>query len=99
MADNIYVDFNGDAYVTGSGNGLLFVKSCMDDKVHSPTLVSKVSENTDSDLFYGKRYKSTTFFEDDGAKISTGSIAVISLDGKKLALGGVMSKGILVCDI
>lgn len=85
--------------MTGHGNGLKFMQSSMDDKVYSPTVIAKVSENTDSDLFYGKRFKFSIVFEDDGAKISTGSIGIISLDKKKLVIGGVMNSGILACDV
>lgn len=99
VADNIYVNFNGDVYVTGHGNDLKFLQSAMDPNIYAPTVVSKVYENTDSDLFYGKRFKSSIIFEDDGGKVSTGSIGIISLDKKKLVIGGVMNSGLLVCDV
>ena len=85
--------------MTGHGNGLKFMRSATDSKVKSPTVIAKISENTDSDLYYGKRFKSTIVFEDDGEKISTGSIGIISLDGKIMAIGGVMNSGIWVCEV
>ncbi|KAK9768256.1 hypothetical protein K7432_001278 [Basidiobolus ranarum] len=98
IIDNPSVDYNtGELYVTGPTNGLLNLKSFSTLGVQVPFQVSKIINNTDSDSFYGIRYKSHPFI----SGIAPGMATVSVVDSKlgKALIGGFNMQGTFVCKI
>ncbi|ORX93007.1 calcium-dependent phosphotriesterase [Basidiobolus meristosporus CBS 931.73] len=96
--DNPTVDYTtGEIYDTGTTNGLAAVKSYSTVGYQVPFQVSKIVNNTDSDLFYGVRFKSNPFL----TGIAPGMATVAAVDSKlgKALVGGFNMQGTLLCKI
>ncbi|KAI9341979.1 hypothetical protein BDR26DRAFT_933794 [Obelidium mucronatum] len=90
----------GQVYVTGHAHGLEFMAAMGDltGAKKSVGFVSKISNNTGEDLFYGHKYKQNLVFVGTDALFSTISHTAVDLANQKTIFGSLMGKGIVVCD-
>jgi hypothetical protein len=96
LADNINVDQEtGAIYVAGHQNGFKFLDFVKNPAAKSPSVVTKVVPNNDEDQFYGKKYKASEVYVDDGSNLSAATVAVVY--GDKSVVSGIYTKGIMVC--
>ncbi|KAG0235522.1 hypothetical protein BGW42_005135 [Actinomortierella wolfii] len=91
----------GAIFLTGHVQPLKLVMgmSTPGKPVVGPTKVVKITNNTGSDQFYGKKYKVDDVFFDDGSTISGGTVAVIDRERKAMLIGTLSERGLLKCDL
>jgi len=89
--DNISIDEDGSLWVANHINTLALVKHFGDESQLAPTQVQKVAFNET------RAESPVTFFENEGEKISAGSVGAVYLN--KLAIGSITENKILLCDL
>ncbi|KAJ3164172.1 Serum paraoxonase/arylesterase 2 [Irineochytrium annulatum] len=98
LAENLFVDpTTGAVLVTGHPRGLDLLNHMVNHKLKSATWIVKVTNNTDSDQFFGKNYKDDLVFSELGKHISGGTATVVDHTTGKTAIVGPFSEGVLVC--
>lgn len=65
----------------------------------TPSLVVKIENNTAQNIYYGKKYQVTPVWGDDGTLLSSSTITLVSQAAKKSLIGGIFTKGVLICDL
>ncbi|KAI8925917.1 hypothetical protein BC831DRAFT_458757 [Entophlyctis helioformis] len=99
IPDNINMDTTtGDLYIGTFTNGLKLQLHVFDHSRPCPSAILRVSNNTDMDQFYGKKYNIQTVYETDGSQISGTSLGVVDPTTKRLYVSGIFTPHLLVCD-
>jgi sugar lactone lactonase YvrE len=99
--DNVSVDENGEIYIAGSQKALAALAQLMDGSAQTPLFpaaVVKVSNNTNEDKFYGKKYSHKIIYEDNGNVLPAVTVAAVDGRRKVMLLGSFYSKGVGRCD-
>ncbi|KAJ3181180.1 hypothetical protein HDU87_001309 [Geranomyces variabilis] len=98
FSDNISVEpTTGAVYVAGIQEGFSCSVVFARNGFACPAAVTKITNNTDQDVFFGKKYKTQPVFVDDGSRIEAISTAGVHLRLKKSIAGGI-GKGVVMCD-
>jgi arylesterase / paraoxonase len=77
-------------------DAMKFLSDPSDPSLSFPLVVVKISNNTDEDKFYGKKYSHKIVFEDNGSFMS--AVTVAAVRGKVLLLGSLCTEGLGRCD-
>jgi len=99
--DNVSVDENGEIYIAGTQKALAALAQLMDGSAQTPLFpaaVVKVSNNTNEDKFYGKKYSHKIIYEDNGNVLPAVTVAAVDGRRKVMLLGSFYSKGVGRCD-
>jgi sugar lactone lactonase YvrE len=98
MCDNINFEAStGAVYCAGHQNALQFLAHVKDENSISASMVIKVTNNTNQDAFYGKKFNVDVVLADSGKLISGATAVVPSKKHKKMLVSGLFGNGILVC--
>ncbi|KAL7753159.1 hypothetical protein RI367_001613 [Sorochytrium milnesiophthora] len=100
LPDNVNViPSTGELLISGHPSAIDFLKWEKTQYTHpSPTVVVKISNNTDAQQFYGKKWAVDVIFSDASARlISAGTVAAAHDESGTVLIGGVMSKGVVLC--